>query len=66
MLEPKIQIGDHVLTEAQAMAVRVAVTSFHAETLAEECRQALGPIADAYHLRLGEVLTIMQEVADAR
>lgn len=59
MSEPYIQIGDHVLTEAQAMAVRVAVTSFHAECAAEGCREELGPIADAYHARLGEVLAIM-------
>jgi hypothetical protein len=59
MNEPSIRIGDHVLTEAQSMAVRVAVTSFHAETAAEGCREQLGPIADAYHARLGEVLNIM-------
>ncbi len=59
MNEPYIQIGEHVLTEAQAMAVRVAVTSFHAETGAEGCREALGPIADAYHARLGEVLKVL-------
>lgn len=58
-IEPYIQIGEHVLTEAQAMAVRVAVTSFHTETGAEGSREELGPIADAYHARLGEVLTIM-------
>lgn len=59
MTEPHIQIGEHVLTEAQAMAVRVAVTSFHAETAAEGCRDELGPIADAYHARLGEVLKVI-------
>lgn len=58
-MEPKIQIGGHVLTEAQAMAVRVAVTTFHIETGTEENRADLGPIADAYHARLGEVLTII-------
>lgn len=59
MTEPRIQIGNHVLTTAQAMAVRVAVTSFHAETGAEGCREELGPIADAYHARLGEVLKML-------
>lgn len=59
-IEPKIQIGDHVLTEAQAMAVRVAVTSFHMECSSdEEFRDGLGPIADAYKDRLGEVIRIM-------
>lgn len=59
MTEPRIQIGSRVLTDAQAMAVRVAITGFHAETDAEGCREALGPIADAYHARLGEVLTML-------
>lgn len=58
--EPYIQIGDHVLTEGQAMAVRVAVTSFHMEVSQdEEFRDGLGPIADGYRDRLGEVLKIM-------
>jgi hypothetical protein len=59
MSEPRIQIGDRVLTNAQAMALRVAVTTFHIETGSEEARQEIGPIADAYHARLGEVLTIL-------
>lgn len=60
MLEPKMQIGDHVLTEAQAMAVRVAVTGFQMEcTEDEEFRKNLGPIADAYAARLSEVLKII-------
>jgi hypothetical protein len=63
MIEPKIQIGDYVLSEAQAMAVRVAVTSFYAETGDEEIGFDLGPIADAYHARLGEVLTVMTSQA---
>lgn len=60
MSEPRIQIGDKVLTEGQAMALRVAVTSFHIETKDEEFRNDLGvELADAYHARLGEVLTII-------
>lgn len=55
-MEPYIQIGNYVLTEAQAMAVRVAVTNFHSETADPEFKAELGPIADAYHARLGEVL----------
>ena len=46
-MEPKIQIDDYVLSEAQAMAVRVAVTSFQMECASEEGRSDLGPIADA-------------------
>jgi hypothetical protein len=59
MPEPKIQIEDHVLTEAQAMAVRVAITSFADELVWEDKRKELGPIADAYHARLHEVLEII-------
>lgn len=59
MDEPYIQIEEHVLTTAQAMAVRVAITTFHMETADPEFKAALGPIADAYHARLGEVLKVM-------
>lgn len=59
MIEPKIQIGDHVLTEPQAMAVRVAVTDFQSECASEEGRSNLGPIADGYAVRLAEVLKII-------
>lgn len=59
-MEPRIQIDDHVLTEAQAMAVRVAVTNFHAETADEEFRKELGDdLCNAYHTRLSEVLLVM-------
>lgn len=58
--EPYIQIGDHVLTETQAMAVRVAVSSFHMEVCDDQAiRDGLGPIADDYRDRLGEVIKIM-------
>lgn len=59
MAEPHIQIGDHVLTEAQAMAVRVAVTNFHMETGDRDSAREIGPIAAAYHARLSEVLRLM-------
>ncbi len=60
MAEPYIQIGDHVLTHAQAMAVRVAITNFHMEVSEDdEIRAGLGPIADGYRDRLSEVLTII-------
>lgn len=59
-MEPKIQIGDHVLSEAQAMAVRVAITTFHIEVSDEGYRQELGAaLADAYRDRLSEVLTVI-------
>lgn len=60
-MEPKVQIADYVLSEAQAMAVRVAVTAFYSEvTTDEEMRKGIGyELANAYSARLGEVLTIM-------
>lgn len=59
MSEPYIQIGDHVLTEAQAMAVRVAVTNFHMETGDRDSAREIGEIAVGYHARLSEVLRII-------
>lgn len=60
-IEPKIQIGHHVLSEAQAIAVRVAVTDFFGQVSTDEGRAGLGPIADAYEARLGEVLKIIMD-----
>jgi hypothetical protein len=57
--EPPIQINGRPLTEAQAMAVRVAVTNFYMETFDPEIRDSLGPIAFGYRARLGEVLEII-------
>ena len=62
MSEPQIQIGGYVLTEAQAMAVRVAITDFHAQICDDEEFIALGPIADTYRDRLHEVIKIIFEV----
>lgn len=59
MTEPCIQVNGRVLSDAQAMAVRVAVTNFHTETAEPETKADLGPIADAYHARLDEVLALM-------
>ena len=68
MSEAKIQIGDHVLTEAQSMAVRVAITTFAMELTPSEddepheLREGIGEaLADAYWARLNEVLRIMVE-----
>jgi len=60
--EPEIVINGATLTSAQAMAVRVAITGFHAET---SHPQALGndehglKMCTAYHLRLEEVLRLI-------
>jgi hypothetical protein len=60
--EPIITINGHTLTSAQAMAVRVAVTNFHAETADVH---ALGndqhgmKMCTAYHLRLCEIIFIL-------
>lgn len=58
-MEPTIIVNGRVLTDAQAMAVRVAVSNFHMETADPEFRAELGPISGAYHARLGEVLLHM-------
>lgn len=62
--EPKIQIGEWTLSEAQAMAVRVAVTNFHMEVSDPEFAAELGPISGPYKDRLAEVLRIMLAGAD--
>lgn len=62
MSEPNIIINGQALTEAQAMAVRVAITNFHAETAD---MHALGTdqhgieMCTAYHLRLSEVVKLI-------
>jgi hypothetical protein len=62
MTEPIITVNRQMLTVAQAMAVRVAITSFHTE-MADQ--NALGDddhgraMAKAYRERLDEVLTII-------
>lgn len=61
MTEPVITINGRLLTEAQAMAVRVAITTFHAEM---SVPGVLGQdehgqrISEAYRDRLTEVLMI--------
>lgn len=64
--EPRIQIGDHVLTLAQAGSLRVAVTTFYDETGTAQSRSDLGPIADGYHARLGEVLRMIIDSIDEK
>ena len=56
MSEPIIFVNGVQFTEAQAMAVRVAVTSFHAHDAREP---SLGDIGKLYQARLGEVLHVM-------
>ncbi len=60
-MEPEIQIGDHTLTNAQAMAVRVAITAFHAEASADVRlhKDVDGKLDSAYRDRLAEVLELM-------
>ena len=63
MREATIQIGDHVLTKAQSMAVRVAVSSFHMQCADEEFARELGPIAEGYKALLSEVFTVILKEA---
>jgi hypothetical protein len=46
--EPVIIVNGVVLTEAQAMIVRIAVTEFHCDVNDPEEAHMLGPIADGY------------------
>lgn len=62
-IEPKTQIGDHVLSEGQTMALRVAANTFLEQLSDETFREDLGPIADAYQARLREVLLIFSQQA---
>jgi hypothetical protein len=57
--EPTITINGTTLTNAQAMAVRVAVSNFQMECAEPEFREGIGEIADAYQARLGEVVRLM-------
>ena len=59
--EAHIRVGNTVLTEAQSMAVRVALSSFRMECSDDdEMRDGIGhDLADAYKARLGEVLLLI-------
>lgn len=54
--EPEIVVNGVRLTEAQAMAVRVAVTSFRMD---RDHLAGLGPIGPLYDARLAEVEDVM-------
>lgn len=60
-IEPKVQIGEYVLSEAQATTLRVALTSFHSALLLLDTRESLGSITDAYKDRAIEVLRVFQQ-----
>jgi hypothetical protein len=53
-MEARIQIGGVTLTEGQAMAVRVALTSFEDELATRD-----DPISQVYEERLQEVLRLI-------
>lgn len=57
--EPDIIINGVKLDFAQAMSVRVAVSSFRINLSDPEHREALGLIGDSYDKRLAEVERIM-------
>jgi hypothetical protein len=59
--EAKITIDGKELTEAQSMAVRVAISGFLFELGDPKFARSLGPIAVAYRLRLTEVIHIIGE-----
>ncbi len=66
MSEPReadITISGVVLSEAQSMTVRVAVSSMQMQLGDPEFSAALGKVADAYRARLGEVLALIMRTA---
>jgi hypothetical protein len=58
-IEPEIQINGITLTYAQAMSVRVAVTSFRWDLSDPEHRKSLGRIGDLYDMHLAKVEELM-------
>lgn len=62
-IEPRIQIGDRVLDDAQARMVRFACVFFEIRTSSPEGRNDYGPAADDYSERLREVIGIMADAA---
>jgi hypothetical protein len=52
-------INGQLLTDAQAMAVRVACTCFEIQAGSSEGRRGIGPAADGYTARLREVFSLM-------
>ena len=60
---PKIQIGDYVLTEAQAEAVRMAVANTEAEVGNAGMRVLLGP--QPLTERLREVMSIFYHASES-
>lgn len=53
--EATIVISGILMSDAQSMAIRVAVANFLMELSDEKFCEQLGPIADGYRARLSEV-----------
>ena len=60
-VEANIRINSHTLTFAQAMTVRVAVTSFLMQVQDPKTRELLGPIAEGYEAQLISVMRLLHE-----
>ena len=58
-MEPTIVINGKQLTEAQAMAVRVAVSDFLAQLTDKDFMKSLGAAGPMYQARLAEVQRLM-------
>ena len=59
--EAQITINGTALTNAQSMAVRVAITNFLMELHDDRTLADLGAIGIAYHQRLNEVIRMIGE-----
>jgi hypothetical protein len=61
MREARITINDRELSELQSRAVRVALIAFLGEMSDPRVAEALGNMALEYHLRLTEVMCVIDE-----
>jgi hypothetical protein len=62
LTEARITIGDKVLTEAQSMTVRVALSSFHVEIWEDDplgTDEHARQMTDAYRERLAEIMPMV-------
>jgi hypothetical protein len=59
--EADITINGHMLTFAESMTVRVALTSFQMFVAEASNREALGAVATGYQAQLRSILTMIFE-----
>ncbi len=60
-IEPRITVQGHLLMDAEASAIRVAVAHFLSELSDDEFRLSLGDIGESYRRRLTTIQNFMLE-----